>query len=412
MRCWPTIAPVITVLILTACGQAGDTLWFRGDLDAAVTAAAERDTLAFVEFKTEWCSWCRRLETETFTDREVRRELSSLVPIQLDAEADGAEAARRFDIDSYPTMVFLDGSGDEVERIVGYLPADALLKEIRRIRTGDTLFACLRELEQNPADADAIRRVVRGLLERSDPEGAIVKIKSFHAAKGHDHEVCNRLMFDAGRALHYRVYLTAAKLYRGGWERTIDVPAVPGCKRLRDLLDAGLLELESDEQAERMRAARFEDAADLLDLVKLDRFAGQDLYDAAEFAFRGGHYKLAGGLYERWFSSSADRPDPTDLNRAAWQLYLAKESLDTAVSMARMAHASDPSPDIADTLARLLYVSGRADEAIPLANRAASVISGPQTEDVRLAVRRMERGLDLGDRPAFETYPGEREPEP
>ena len=34
----------------------------------------------------------------------------------------------------------------------------------------------------------AIRRAVEGLLARSDTEGAIAKIKKFHAQDGHDHD--------------------------------------------------------------------------------------------------------------------------------------------------------------------------------------------------------------------------------
>jgi tetratricopeptide (TPR) repeat protein len=280
---------------------------------------------------------------------------------------------------------------------------------VRRIRTGDTLYACLQQLQQDPKNADAIRRAVEGLLERSDPEGAIGKIKKFHAEEGHDHEVCRRLMFLAGRDLHYRVYLKAAKLYREGWPTTIEVPPVPGSKRLSELFDNGLTELDATEQAELMRTSRFEDASDLLGMVAIDAAAGDDLFGFASFAFRGGHYELAADLYRRWFEDSEAAHDADSLNRAAWQLYLAQESLETAVAMAREAYGLDPSADIADTLARLLYVSGDKSAAIELAKKAADQASGARSDQYREVAEKMKADRDLGDRPAFETYPGPRE---
>jgi len=354
MKRWSALFFTLATAAILGCGPASDGFWYRGDLGAATKRAAEENTLVFVEFYTDWCSWCRRLESETLTDREVKDALSGFVAIRLDAEKDGLEAARRFGVESYPTMIFLDPAGEEVERISGYLPPDKFIEELRRIKTGDTLSACLEELEEDPTDIEAMQRAVDGLLERADPEGAIARLKSFHAKDEHDHEVCSELMFFAGRDLHYRAYLRAAKLYRKGWTSSIEVPSVPGCMQLADLLDNGLKELDPSEQARLMRAARFDDSLELLGIVDADKVAGDELFGLAAFAFRGGHYELAADLYGRWFEQTETDPNADMLNRAAWQLYLARQAVDTGIAMARKAYELDPSPDVTDTLARLL----------------------------------------------------------
>jgi hypothetical protein len=186
----------------------------------------------------------------------------------------------------------------------------------------------------------------------------------------------------------------------------MEVPPVPGAERLRQLFEEGLVELDPEEQAERLRAARFADTEALLDLVAADDMPKGDLYGAAELALRGGHYELAGDLYQRWFADATASAGADDLNRAAWQLYLARESVDTAVEMARTAYHADPSADIADTLARLLYVDGQRADAIALARSAAAEAQGDRAREYLEVVELMEQGRDLGDRPAFEDYPG------
>jgi tetratricopeptide (TPR) repeat protein len=409
MKRWPALIFTIGFATLLACGPAGDGLWYHGDLSAATKRAAEENTLVFVEFYTDWCSWCRRLESETLTDREVKDALSKFVAIRLNAEKDGIDAARRFGVDSYPTMIFLDPTGEEVERISGYLPPEKLVEELRRITTGDTLSACLQELEDDPTNVEAIRRAVDGLLERADPEGAIARIESFHAENGHDHDVCARLMFQAGRDLHYRVYLRAGKLYRNGWTSAIEVPPVPGSKRLADLLRDGLPELDPSTQAELMRTARFDDSLELLNIADPDKAEGDELFELGAFAFRGGHYELAADLYGRWFGETETGHSADMLNRAAWQLYLARESIDTGITMARQAYELDPSADIADTLARLLYIRGDHREAVELERKAAASAQGGRAEQYLEVADKMQRLVDLDDEPAFESYPGPRE---
>lgn len=407
----PTLLVAVSIVMI-GCSPADEDLWFAGNLAQATAKAAEQESLVFVEFYTDWCSWCRRLESETLTDPEVRRGLADFITIRLNAEKDGAAAASEFNVESYPTMIFIDPSGEEVERIVGYLPPDKFLSEVERISAGDTLYACLQRLQSDPTNADVMKRVVDGLLERSDPEGALAKIEVFHNQEGHDHELCTWLTFLAGRDLHYRVYLRAARLYREAWETSLEVAPGPGSERLSRLLEAGLPDLDPAEQATRMRQARLDDAADLLALVDLDTAVGDDLFELAEFAFRGGHYELAANLYRRWFDDPGTAHSAEALNRAAWQLYLAGLSLDTAVAMSRQAYELDPSADIADTLARVLYINGAAAEAIELERTASEKADGERAEQYRKATETMEAGGVLGDEPAFESYPGPLEPEP
>ena len=399
----------VMAVAIAACQQDTSKTWFEGDLEAARAEAGRRDTVVMIEFYTDWCNWCRRLEADTFSVPAVRRELEKIVSLKRDAEKGGAELAVRFGVDSYPTIIFLDPAGNEMDRIIGYLPPEPFLKRIQRIRTGDTFLACLRQLEEDPGDVDAIERSVGGLLERSDPEGAISRIEAFHqATEGNELALCRKLMFTARSELHARVYQRAAKLYRSGWARSLDVPDTTGTSNLNSLLTTGLTELSADEQAGQLRQARFDDAADLLEIPDLEEGRREDLLSVADFAFRNGHYDFAADLYVRWYELEGEVAEPEILNDVAWRLYLSNRVLGTAIDIAQQSFSQRPDPEAADTLARLLYVTGSVEEAVALEERAARDAEGSRSETYASVAQRMESGEPLDDKPTFDSYPGTR----
>lgn len=399
---------LVAVAFAVAC-QPGSSVWFKGNVVQAADQARDRETLVMMEFYTDWCSWCRRLEEDTFTDPAVVAELEMVVPMRVDAEGAGEELASRFGVDSYPTMVFIDPDGEEVDRILGYLPPEAFVRQMQRIRTGDTFMACLYRLAEDPADVEALSRAVTGLLERSDPEGAISRIKAFHhGADEHVKDTCTAMMFQAMADLHSRLYGRAAKLYRAGWSAGFVVPELDGTRRLNALIAGEIGKLEPVTQAELLRSARFDDAAALLEMVNLENVEPDRLASVADFAFQNGHYDFAAATYARWYAEVGDRASANELNAAAWRLYLSSRSLDLGLAMARQAYELDPSTDFADTLARMLYVTGEPEAAIELERMAAQGANEIDAVFFYDGLKRMEAGQDLGDQPAFDAYPGER----
>ena len=155
---------VALLLVAAACRQRDD-IWFDGDFSAATTLAKESGSLVMLVFETDWCIWCDRLEKETLADPDVRSALAGIVALKLNAERAGERLAARYGVDSYPTIVFTDGNGEEVDRIRGYLPPAQFVAESRRIRGGETL-ARLRSVTGEVDDAIALQRVA---AERIDP---------------------------------------------------------------------------------------------------------------------------------------------------------------------------------------------------------------------------------------------------
>ncbi|MFI5142478.1 MAG: thioredoxin family protein [Thermoanaerobaculales bacterium] len=116
-----------------AASAAASKIGWEHDLDAALKRANTEKKLVMVDFYTDWCRWCQRLDQTTLTDGAVQKAMAHVVPVRLNAEREGAQEASRFRVDAYPTVIFLSATGAEVGRIPGYLEAGPFLEEIEDI---------------------------------------------------------------------------------------------------------------------------------------------------------------------------------------------------------------------------------------------------------------------------------------
>lgn len=104
-----------------------DGFWTT-DWDKAMKAAREQKKPVIVDFYTEWCVWCKRLDEDTYAAPEImKRFKEGWIGVKVNPEdvtkkgtLDGktvsyAAIARRFKVGGYPTIVFFDKEGKPVD---------------------------------------------------------------------------------------------------------------------------------------------------------------------------------------------------------------------------------------------------------------------------------------------------------
>jgi thioredoxin 1 len=80
-----------------------------------------------VDFWAEWCGPCRMIAP--VLEKMAEDYASSLKITKLDVD-NNPETAEEYEVLSIPTMILFK-DGQPVERIVGYVPKDRLLKKIK-----------------------------------------------------------------------------------------------------------------------------------------------------------------------------------------------------------------------------------------------------------------------------------------
>lgn len=95
--------------------------------------AKKEDKSVFIDFYTDWCGPCKKLNSTTFKDPQVGALLNSqFINHKVNAEkGEGVELAKKYEISGYPTMFFLDSDGRPIKRIVGYRDPNRLLEEVQ-----------------------------------------------------------------------------------------------------------------------------------------------------------------------------------------------------------------------------------------------------------------------------------------
>ncbi|MBM4249923.1 MAG: DUF255 domain-containing protein [Euryarchaeota archaeon] len=99
------------------------------DFEEGMNLSLNKRVPALVDFYTDWCTWCKEMDKNTYSDDRVIDRTDGLVCIKVDGDA-RPDLVARFKVDGYPTTVFLNPDGSEKHRVVGYKAPDDFLKEI------------------------------------------------------------------------------------------------------------------------------------------------------------------------------------------------------------------------------------------------------------------------------------------
>ncbi|MCL2830697.1 MAG: protein-disulfide reductase DsbD [Betaproteobacteria bacterium] len=105
------------------------------ELDTHLRAAKQP---VLLDFYADWCVSCKEMEHFTFSDPQVREQLSRLLLLQVDVTANTPEdlaLLKRFGLFGPPGIIFFDAGGKELPalRTIGFQNTDAFLATLARI---------------------------------------------------------------------------------------------------------------------------------------------------------------------------------------------------------------------------------------------------------------------------------------
>lgn len=134
----------------TTAKPANEIHWLH-DYDAAMAEAKKTGKPVMIDFYTDWCHWCKVLDKKTYTDPKVVNAADKLLAVKINAEK-SPKLAQKFNVDSYPRIVFLSSEGKEIYQIKGYEPPDQFLPDMKAALKGKSPKDLVKDLVKNGTD--------------------------------------------------------------------------------------------------------------------------------------------------------------------------------------------------------------------------------------------------------------------
>ena len=135
------IALAVAVVLFASSSMTNAEVHFKDMTFAdALKQAKKEKKIIMIDYYTTWCGWCKRLDRDTYSSDEIGKYADdNVISLKLDAEkGEGMTLAKKASITGFPTIVFYNGDGKEIYRVVGYKPAPSFIQEMMKAVDSNT----------------------------------------------------------------------------------------------------------------------------------------------------------------------------------------------------------------------------------------------------------------------------------
>ncbi|MGB2867170.1 MAG: thioredoxin fold domain-containing protein [Bacteroidota bacterium] len=114
-------------------------------LDEGIASAKQSNKKILIDVYTDWCSWCKKMDKDVYTDPAVIRALNAnFVVVKLNAESNNkvtfnnevlteTQFSRSAGVTGFPTTLFLDKNATPISALPGFVSADKFVKILKFI---------------------------------------------------------------------------------------------------------------------------------------------------------------------------------------------------------------------------------------------------------------------------------------
>ncbi len=101
--------------------------------------AKKENKIIFLDAYTTWCGPCKLLQKNVFTRDDVAAAFNgNFINVKVDMESgEGPSLARKYPIEGYPTLFFINSKGKVVKQLLGNQKPEDLIKVAKAVNAGN-----------------------------------------------------------------------------------------------------------------------------------------------------------------------------------------------------------------------------------------------------------------------------------
>ena len=167
---------IVILFLLSTILSAQDSLQWTDSFTEATEKAKNENKVIMIDFSSDRCGWCKKLHETTFQDSNVIELLKdNFVLIEINTSIEkNKDFANHYNVTGLPTTIFVNPDSSEIDRIIGYLPAEQFIKKANFILNNRDYFSdLLKNAELYPDSIDIHKELAethkrRGNYDRAE----------------------------------------------------------------------------------------------------------------------------------------------------------------------------------------------------------------------------------------------------
>lgn len=117
----------------------------EGTFTEALEKAKKQDKILFLDAFTTWCGPCKMMSRDVFPQAAVGEFFNEhFISIKIDMEkGEGIGLRETYNVNSFPTLLFIDSDGKELHKLIGGMYAEDLIKGAKNVVDPNTRLPAL-----------------------------------------------------------------------------------------------------------------------------------------------------------------------------------------------------------------------------------------------------------------------------